>query len=227
MRVIPACAVASACALAGLASPTAPAALAAPTAPAALAATTQTAGTRIAASTTLSRPVTRITINGNSGNRVYDGVGAVLGGGGNARYLMDYPRRQRNQILDYLFKPGYGASLQILKLEIGGDANSSDGSEPSIEHTRGHIDCRAGYELSIARAAVARNRRLRVMASSGRRRAGFARATGRALPPATSLTSSTGWAARDGAASRLGTSAAGTRPTPAPIGPGFTSCGAP
>ncbi len=64
-------------------------------------------------------------------------MGGVLGGGGNARYLMDYPARQRQQILDYLFKPGYGASLQILKLEIGGDANTTDGAEPSIEHTRG------------------------------------------------------------------------------------------
>jgi Glycosyl hydrolase family 59 len=105
-------------------------------------------------------PITRITINGNGGDRVYDGVGAVLGGGGNARYLMDYPARERGQILDYLFKPGYGASLQILKLEIGGDANSSDGAEPSIEHTAGHVNCRAGYEFAIARQAVARNRHL-------------------------------------------------------------------
>jgi hypothetical protein len=102
-------------------------------------------------------PVTRITINGDGGDRVYDGVGAALGGGGNARYLMDYPARQRDQILDYLFKPGYGAALQILKLEIGGDANSSDGSEPSIEHAPGHVDCHAGYEFAIARRAVALN----------------------------------------------------------------------
>jgi hypothetical protein len=54
--------------------------------------------------------------------RTFDGVGAISGGGGNSRLLIDYPAKQRNQILDYLFKPGYGASLQILKLEIGGDA---------------------------------------------------------------------------------------------------------
>ena len=57
-------------------------------------------------------PTTFITVNGDGGGRVYDGVGAILGGGGNARYLEDYPAAQRASILDYLFKPGYGASLQ-------------------------------------------------------------------------------------------------------------------
>jgi hypothetical protein len=107
-------------------------------------------------------PATHITVNTSDGGRVYDGVGAILGGGGNARYLLDYPAAQRDQILDYLFKPGYGASLQILKLEIGGDADSSDGSEPSIEHTAGHVNCQAGYELSIAQRAVALNPHLRL-----------------------------------------------------------------
>jgi hypothetical protein len=100
-------------------------------------------------------PTTFITVKGNGGSRVYDGVGAILGGGGNARYLEDYPPAQRAQILNYLFKPGYGASLQLLKLEIGGDGNSSDGAEPSVEHTAGHINCAAGYELAIAKQAVA------------------------------------------------------------------------
>jgi Glycosyl hydrolase family 59 len=107
-------------------------------------------------------PTTRIAVAAGDGSRVYDGVGAILGGGGNARYLMDYPARQRDQILDYLFKPGYGASLQLLKLEIGGDANSSDGSEPSVEHSAGHVNCHAGYELSIASRAVALDPRLKL-----------------------------------------------------------------
>jgi hypothetical protein len=98
-----------------------------------------------------------IVINGDGTGRPYDGVGAVLGGGGNARYLMDYPPALRTQILDDLFTPGAGASLQLLKLEIGGDANSSDGAEPSIEHVKGRIDCQAGYELAIAAQAVSRN----------------------------------------------------------------------
>lgn len=102
-------------------------------------------------------PSTSITVNGSGGDRVYDGVGAVLGGGGNARYLMDYPEPERTQILDYLFEPGYGASLQLLKLEIGGGANSSDGSEPSIEPVKGQINCNAGYEFAIAKQAAAVN----------------------------------------------------------------------
>ena len=80
---------------------------------------------------------TAITINGASGGRAFDGVGAISGGGGNSRLLIDYPEPQRSQILDYLFKPGYGAAMQILKVEIGGDTNSTSGAEPSHEHTRG------------------------------------------------------------------------------------------
>lgn len=102
-------------------------------------------------------PTTYITVNGDGGARTYAGAGAILGGGGNARYLMEYPPAQRAQILDYLFKPGYGASLQLLKLEIGGDGNSSDGAEPSVEHTAGNINCDAGYEFAIAQQAVALN----------------------------------------------------------------------
>jgi hypothetical protein len=52
---------------------------------------------------------TAITVNGSSGGRVFDGVGAISGGGGNSRLLVDYPEPQRSDILDYLFKPGYGA----------------------------------------------------------------------------------------------------------------------
>lgn len=100
---------------------------------------------------------TNIAIAGDGGSRTFDGIGAVLGGGGVARYLLDYPATQRSQILDYLFKPNFGASFQMLKLEIGGDANSTDGSEPSIEHVKGQVNCNAGYELAIAQQAMAIN----------------------------------------------------------------------
>ena len=100
---------------------------------------------------------TSITVNGGGGDRVYNGLGAILGGGGNARYLEDYPAAQRTQILNYLFEPGYGASLQLLKLEIGGDANSSAGAEPSIEHAQGSINCGAGWEFAVAKQALAIN----------------------------------------------------------------------
>ncbi|MGH9059388.1 MAG: galactosylceramidase, partial [Acidimicrobiales bacterium] len=90
------------------------------------------------------------------GGRVFDGVGA-LSAGANTRLLADYPAAQRDQVLDYLFKPGYGADLQILKVEIGGDPNSTDGAEPSIEHTRGTVDCTSGYEWWLMEQAKARN----------------------------------------------------------------------
>lgn len=102
-------------------------------------------------------PNTSITVNGNGGDKTFQGIGAVLGGGGNARYLMDYPDPERSQILDYLFKPDYGASLQVLKLEIGGGTNSSDGAEASIEPKQGQINCDAGYEFAIAKQAQERN----------------------------------------------------------------------
>jgi hypothetical protein len=158
MRVVLACAATCLSALAWLGSPLttdSPPAAASPVA----------AGEQLAAAEPASaaaRRPTRIAIHGSGGSKVYDGLGAVLGGGGNARYLMDYPPRQRSQILDYLFKPDYGAALQLLKLEIGGDANSTDGAEPSIEHTRGHVRCRAGYEFAIARQAVRRNPKIKL-----------------------------------------------------------------
>lgn len=100
---------------------------------------------------------TAITVDGNSAGRIFDGVGAISGGGGNSRLLADYPEPQRGQILDYLFKPGYGAALQIFKVEIGGDTNSTDGAEPSHEHTRGTVDCGTGYEWWLMEQAKARN----------------------------------------------------------------------
>ncbi|MDD1063441.1 NPCBM/NEW2 domain-containing protein [Streptomyces cocklensis] len=102
-------------------------------------------------------PDTSVTVDGAQGGRTFDGIGAISGGGGNSRLLTDYPAAQQSQILDYLFKPGYGANLQLLKIEIGGDANSTDGSEPSIEHARGTVNCNAGYEFWLAEQAKARN----------------------------------------------------------------------
>ena len=42
-------------------------------------------------------------------------------------------------------------------MEIGGDANSTDGAEPSIEHTSGAVACNAGYEFWLMEQAKARN----------------------------------------------------------------------
>jgi len=100
-----------------------------------------------------------ISVNGASPGRVFDGVGAISAS--SSRLLYDYPAPERNQILNYLFSPDYGASLQILKVEIGSDANSTVITEPSIERTRGQVDCGRGYEWWLMEQAKARNPRIR------------------------------------------------------------------
>ncbi|GLZ28633.1 galactosylceramidase [Lentzea sp. NBRC 105346] len=100
---------------------------------------------------------TTIMVDGAQGGRTYDGVGAVSGGGGNSKLLLDYPEPQRSRILDYLFKPGYGASIQLFKVEVGGDMNSTDGAEPSHMHSRDDENYQRGYEWWLMEQAKARN----------------------------------------------------------------------
>lgn len=131
---------------------------------AALAAAVLAAGGLVALTAAPAQAATSITVNGSSGGQTFDGVGAVSGGGGNSRLLIDYPEPQRGQILDYLFKPGYGAALQILKVEMGGDTNSTSGSEPSHEHFRGDLNCNRGYQWWIMEQAKARNPNIKLAA---------------------------------------------------------------
>ena len=76
---------------------------------------------------------------------------------------MDYPEPQRSEVLDFLFKPNFGASLHHLKVEIGGDVNSTDGTEPSHARTREEFEhprpayYQRGYEWWIMREANRRN----------------------------------------------------------------------
>jgi hypothetical protein len=97
-----------------------------------------------------------IVIDGRSAGRTFDGLGAVSAGG-SSRLLIDYPEPQRSRILDYLFKPGYGAALQHLKVEIGADAQSTDGSEPSHMRTALDHDATRGYEWWLMIEARKRN----------------------------------------------------------------------
>ena len=55
-------------------------------------------------------------IDRNGMSLTFDGIGGLSGGGATSRLLIDYKEPQRSQILDYLFKPNFGASLQILKV---------------------------------------------------------------------------------------------------------------
>ena len=122
-----------------------------------LAALCLVASATVVASASPASAATSITINGTATGRTFDGVGAISGGGGNSRLLIDYPEPQRSQILDYLFKPGYGAAMQILKVEVGGDTNSTSGAEPSHQHTAADLNCNRGYEWWLMEQAKARN----------------------------------------------------------------------
>eukprot|EP01064_Diplonema_japonicum_P018636 TRINITY_DN27337_c0_g1_i1.p1 TRINITY_DN27337_c0_g1~~TRINITY_DN27337_c0_g1_i1.p1 ORF type:complete len:826 (+),score=211.85 TRINITY_DN27337_c0_g1_i1:46-2523(+) len=98
-----------------------------------------------------------IVVNRNDLGAVFDGLGGLSGGGATSRLLVDYKEPQRTQILDYLFKPNFGASLQILKVEIGGDSQSTDGTEPSHMHSKDDLDVTRGYEWWLMKEAKARN----------------------------------------------------------------------
>ncbi|XP_060736458.1 galactocerebrosidase [Tachysurus vachellii] len=89
--------------------------------------------------------------------RTFDGIGGVSGGGATSRLLVNYAEPYRSQILDYLFKPNFGASLQILKIEIGGDAQTTDGTEPSHMHSPNDENYFRGYEWWLMREAKKRN----------------------------------------------------------------------
>jgi hypothetical protein len=103
-----------------------------------------------------------IRITDNNQGRLFEGIGA-LSAGASSRLLSDYPEEYRDQILDLLFKPKFGASLQQIKVEIGGDVNSTDGSEPSHAHTRDELlkpessYFKRGYEWMILKEARKRN----------------------------------------------------------------------
>ncbi len=89
----------------------------------------------------------------------FEGIGAVSAGG-STRLLVDYPEAARSRILDLLFLPHYGVSFQQLKVEIGGDVNSTAGTEPSHARIRGEADFTRGYEWWLMKEARKRNPRI-------------------------------------------------------------------
>ena len=99
--------------------------------------------------------------------RTFEGIG-TLSAGASSKLLIDYPEPQRSQILDLLFKPKYGASLQQLKVEIGGDVNSTCGTEPAFAHNRDEFlnpkpsYFRRGYEWWLMQEARKRAPRIQL-----------------------------------------------------------------
>jgi hypothetical protein len=109
---------------------------------------------------TVKRQTVNIDLNGSG--RIYEGIGA-LSAGASSKLLMEYQEPYRSQILDFLFKPKFGASLQHLKVEIGGDVNSTCGTEPSHARTREEFEnpkpeyFQRGYEWWLMTEAKKRN----------------------------------------------------------------------
>ena len=108
-----------------------------------------------------------INVNGHSPGRIFEGIGGESAGA-STRLMVDYPKKQRNEILNYLFKPDFGAALQNLKCELGGDMNSTDGTEPAYFRTRAEYQhpkaayFRRGYETWLMRQARKRNPNIRL-----------------------------------------------------------------
>lgn len=98
-----------------------------------------------------------VCLDGKSAGKRFDGIGVVNGGGATSVLLKDYPERQRNEIMDMVYKPMFGASVSSLLVEIPGDGNSTQGSMPSHSHFRGDFNYKRGYTWWVMREAKKRN----------------------------------------------------------------------
>lgn len=107
---------------------------------------------------TKSNGIVEITLDKNDSGRVFEGIGGVSAGA-STDLLYDYEDPVRSQILDYLFKPKFGAGFQHLKVEMGGGENSTCGSEPSHAITREELKnpVSRGYEFWLMKEAKNRN----------------------------------------------------------------------
>jgi hypothetical protein len=100
-----------------------------------------------------------ISLDDRDAGRRFDGHGG-LSAGASSRLLYDYPEPYRSQILDLLWLPNHGAALHICKVEIGGDVQSTDGTEASHQHTRyddSEHRFNRGYEWWLMAEAKKRN----------------------------------------------------------------------
>lgn len=84
------------------------------------------------------------------------GIGA-MSTAGTSRLLQDYEEPLRGQILDYLFLPNFGASMHHLKVALGGDGETTCGSEPTTMRNATHEDYNVGYEMWLMAEAKKRN----------------------------------------------------------------------
>lgn len=97
-----------------------------------------------------------VNVDKNTRGRVFYGIGGVTSNG-MTKLLREYPQEQREDILDLLFLPQYGVGLQVLKVEIGSDANGTCGTEPSHMRSEEDYDITRGVGLWLAQEAKKRN----------------------------------------------------------------------
>lgn len=97
-----------------------------------------------------------VNVNADTRGRVFYGIGGVTSNG-MTKLLKEYPKEQREDILDLLFLPQYGAGMQVLKVEIGSDANGTCGTEPSHMRSEDDFDITRGVGLWMAQEAKKRN----------------------------------------------------------------------
>lgn len=96
-----------------------------------------------------------IALDGKRLGRTYEGWGTVFS---YAKLLYDYPQKERDEILDLLFLPNYGASLQILKMPIGFDGNSDHSCWQANKRSADDPgNYRRGYGGWLFQEAVKRN----------------------------------------------------------------------
>jgi len=96
-------------------------------------------------------------VSASSPGALFEGIGAVNGGGATSVLLKDYPEPQRSQILDLVFRPKFGASVSTMLVEVPGDGNATQGSMPSHQHTREDEDHHRGYIAWVLAEAKRRN----------------------------------------------------------------------
>ena len=102
-----------------------------------------------------------VTLNEKNAGRMFEGIGGVSAGA-SSELLIDYAEPYRSQVLDYLFKPKFGAALQQLKVEIGADAVVV-GAEASHARTLHELHYpkkkyyERGYEYWLMKEAKGRN----------------------------------------------------------------------
>ena len=117
----------------------------------------------VTASSVGSSPVTpcgsgsQCLVDGKKVAHVLDGGVGAMSTAGTSRLLYDYPPQLQSDILDFLFKPQFGASMHHLKVALGGEGETTCGSESATMRSSDDQNYNRGYELWLLAEAKKRN----------------------------------------------------------------------